>query len=180
MVVSGLPAAGKTTLATRLGRDLRAPVVRRDDIRLLLLETLDLGTAAPGVPAAASALTMLMVTAILDSGGVAVLDGNFNTERHMQPVRELLQARPVTAVEVCLWGDPDVLRRRFIARAAPPLTPDLQPYFEQVLHRPHEPVLDDHHDVIHLDTTNAHQIDATYQGVLESVRAALHPDPRGP
>lgn len=174
MLVSGLPAAGKTTLATRLGRDLAAPVVRRDDIRLALQEALALGHGAPGLPAAASAMTMLMVTAVLDSGGVAVLDGNFNTEQYMRPVRDLLAARPVPAVEVCLWGEPDELRRRFVERAAPPLTPDLEPYFEQVLSRQREPVLDETvHQVIDLDTTDPTLIDAEYLPLLSVVRRTL-------
>ena len=33
VIVSGLPAAGKSTLADRLGHDLGRPVVRRDRLR---------------------------------------------------------------------------------------------------------------------------------------------------
>jgi predicted kinase len=174
VVVSGLPAAGKSTLSTRLGRDLPAVVVRRDHIRRQLLEAMQLAQDDPALPAGASAMTMHLVTAVLESGGTVVLDGNFNTERHMTPVRDLLRSRPVPAVEVCLWADADELRRRFIARADPPLTPQLEPYFEQVLHRCHEPVLDEQrHEVEHVDTTDPSAIDERYPTLLDRVRRAI-------
>jgi hypothetical protein len=70
-----------------------------------------------------------LVIAILEvfaqANSPVILDRNFNTPEHGTQVRDFVQIHDVSAVEVCLWGDPIVLRARFIDRADPPLTENL-------------------------------------------------------
>jgi hypothetical protein len=98
-----------------------------------------------------------------------ILDGNFNTEGHSDPVRRFVQRHDIRAVEICLWGDPSVLRQRFIDRSDPPLTQDLVPYFEQVLHRKRDAVLPPSFP-FHIDMTDFEQLETQYPSVLSSIR----------
>lgn len=173
VMVSGLPAAGKSTLSERLGRDLGIPVIHRDRLRRYVFDGFqEIDQVRDLLPAAGDRLVIGAVSMVVEAGGGVVLDGNFNTERHMTPVREFIAATGVHAVEICLWGEPDELRRRFVERADPPLTADLQQYFEEVLHREREAVLDDPGLVRHLDTTDLSVVDAAYDELVRWIRLA--------
>ena len=124
------------------------------------------------IPHASSRLVTAVLSTIIDAGGGAILDGNFNTVRHMTPVREFVAARNVRTAEVCLWGDHEALRRRFVLRADPPLTDDLRSYFEQVLYRPRVSVLSPPALIEHVDTTDLATLDERYPALLTALRGA--------
>jgi predicted kinase len=171
VVVSGLPASGKSSLSDRLGFDLGLPVIHRDQLRRSVFEPF---TEIADAQDRISEATGRMIIEILDTFARArasvILDGNFNTPAHVIPVRALVQDYEWDAIEICLWGDPDILRTRFIERADPPLTDDLIPYFERVLHRPREPVLPSSARIFHLDTTDFSDLDAAYPQLLSALR----------
>jgi predicted kinase len=176
VVISGLPAAGKSTLAARLSADLGWAWVSRDR-----LGTSVLGDLADVVPEgehvrlarAKDRLVNEVVETVLDIGGGVVLDGNFNTIEQANAVRAFLAARQVPAVETCLWADPATLRARFIERAMPPLSPDLEPYFERVVSRPRWTVLEAPSPIFEFDTTDLAVIDAAYPTLLSAIGTAL-------
>lgn len=173
VLISGLPAAGKSTLARRLGADLAAPVVWRDGLRRKVLA--DIGSAStdigPAIPAASDALVRAVLEPLLAAGRTVVLDGNFNNAVQARAIVDFLAGTPsVRAFEVCLWGDQDTLRERFIARADPPLTDQLRPYFETVLARDRTPVLRHPTPCVHLDTTDLSSADRSYADLLDQIR----------
>lgn len=174
VIVSGHPATGKSTLAGRLGRDFGRPVVHRDELRHYVFDGFSqIDQVRDLLPAAGDRLVIGSVSLVVEAGVGVVLDGNFNTERHMAPVRDLITATGLPVAEICLWGDPDELRRRFIERAEPPLTPDLEPYFEEVLHRERTAVLTDPGLVRHLDTTDMSVLDAAYTELVGWIEATV-------
>lgn len=108
---------------------------------------------------------------------------SFNNPDHAASFHRFLdrrreQGRPPRCAEVCLWGDPEVLRARFVARAEPPLTDDLRPYFEAVLARDRTPVLSPPAPVFEVDTTDWSDLDGAYPAVLAGITAALGAPPR--
>lgn len=158
-------------MSARLGRDLGFPVVHRDRLRHYIFEGFyEIEEARALLPAAGDRLVIGTISAIVQAGVGAVLDGNFNTERHMTPVREFIADSGVPAVEICLWGDTDELRRRFIDRADPPLTAELKPYFEEVLHRHRDAVISESKKVRHVDTTDLRVLEAAYPDLLDWIR----------
>jgi predicted kinase len=174
VIVSGLPAAGKSTLSERLGRDLGLPVIHRDRLRRYVFDGFQqIDQVRDLLPAAGDRLVIGAVSMVVEAGGGVVLDGNFNTEQHVTPVRDFIAATGLPVVEICLWGDPDELRRRFIERADPPLTPALEPYVEAVLHRERNAVLTDPGLVRHLDTTDLSVVDAAYADLVDWIGATL-------
>lgn len=177
VVVSGLPAAGKSTLAARLSKDLEWVLVSRDQLGTILFE--ELGAVVPAdagwrIARAKDRLVNTVVGAALDVGAGTVLDGNFNVVEQADAVRSFLAARGAHAAEICLWGDPAVLRQRFIDRATPPLTPDLVPYFDRVLNRERWTVLAPPAPVLQIDTTDLSEIDAAYPSLLTTLQASLN------
>lgn len=178
VLISGLPAAGKSTLANRLAADLAAPVVWRDGLRRKVLA--EIGTASvdigPAIPAASDALVRAVLEPLVAAGRTVVLDGNFNNAVQAQAIVNFLAGMPsVTTFEVCLWGDQDTLRERFIARADPPLTDELRPYFETVLARDRTPVLRAPTPCVHLDTTDLSSVDRSYAVLLGQIRQHVAP-----
>lgn len=170
VVVSGLPAAGKTTLATRIACDVGFVLVCRDQLRQAMGPAL--AESAQGVIGAAmDRLVNHILASVLDAGCGAVVDSNFNWVQQADAVRTLVAERSPPCFEVCLWADADELRRRFAVRADPPLTGDLVPVLERALARPRVPVLGPPTPTFELDTTDIGEVDRTYDALVAQIRA---------
>lgn len=120
VLVTGLPATGKTTLARALAYALAVPMMSKDCIKEPLLETL----GAPDMAAsrrlsdASFAALFALASEQLAAVGAVVLEGNFRPGEHETPLRALLahSACPCTQI---LCRVPEPLRQaRLKARAA--------------------------------------------------------------
>jgi len=118
---------------------------------------------------------MALLETFANADNPVILDGNFNGPKQSIPVREFTEHYDLAAIEICLWGDPDVLRTRFIDRADPPLTEDLFPYFEQALQRPREPVLRPPLPVLEVDTTDFRVLELAYPHLLTTLQGFAPP-----
>ncbi|HEX2220913.1 MAG TPA: AAA family ATPase [Candidatus Limnocylindria bacterium] len=117
VIVSGAPAAGKTTVATRLARDLRVPLLAKDELKEALGDAL----GAPRDVAASqrlgrAAYAALFATArrILESGIGLVLESNFRrggSEAELAPLVAAADARLVHCT-----ARPALLRARYERR----------------------------------------------------------------
>jgi predicted kinase len=177
VLISGLPAAGKSTLGRRIARDLGCSLVWRDGLRRSVLAGLGGPDAdiSSCIPAASDALVLGVLQPLLSARRTVVLDGNFNNAIQAKAVAEFLARVPsVRTFEVCLWGDEEVLRERFIARADPPLTEELRPYFDAVIRRERIPVLPASTPRIEIDTTDLTSVDQVYGQLIEKVRAHVN------
>jgi predicted kinase len=120
-LVTGLPAAGKTTLARALARDLAAPLLSKDGIKEPLLDTLGAADRAASrrLSDASFAVLFALADEYLALLGALVMEGNFRPGEH-EPVLRALWARhaPVSCTQV-LCRVPEPLRQqRLAARAA--------------------------------------------------------------
>ncbi len=86
ILVSGMPASGKSTLAEQLAAELRVPFFTKDGIKELLFDAEDVDASDMDEETSerlgAQAMTVLYDIAqrILDAGGSALLEANFRAQ----------------------------------------------------------------------------------------------------
>jgi predicted kinase len=79
VVVTGMPSSGKTTVAEGLARQLRLPLIAKDEIKQSLYESLGADDVASSGRLGAAAYTLIfaLARAMLASGVSAIVEANF-------------------------------------------------------------------------------------------------------
>ncbi|MFD2610342.1 AAA family ATPase [Deinococcus taklimakanensis] len=172
LVVSGLPASGKTTLATALSTALRWPLVTKDDYKAILLD------AAPPERREAEATTngplsfALMwhvAEVILRAGGNAVLETHFYRPQSEAHIRELAGRHAAQLAQIYCEAPLDELNRRHAARVALGKRPGIDRPFDLSQMPPGacwEP--------LNLGNAPLLRLDTTQPGTAERASAWLH------
>jgi predicted kinase len=177
VLVSGFPAAGKSSLSKRLGGDLGFVVVCRDrlvgDSGLRNVQSFLPPERSALIPAATDRLVDFMTDAVLNAGHGVIIDNNFNWPEQRAHVRRLLDRRRCPRVEVCLWGDPGVLKARYAARADPLMDEYLSGVFDVAVARPREPVLASPDSVFEFDTSDLSDLESKYDSLLSAIRDSV-------
>ena len=112
MVVSGPPAAGKSTLAPILARELALPLVAKDTIKDALMSVLPVADVESSRQIGRGAVVAMLAVAA-DSPIGAVIESNFYRSAAAQALRRL----PGVVVEIFCRCDEEVARARYDARA---------------------------------------------------------------
>jgi predicted kinase len=115
VLVSGPPAAGKTTLATTLAHVLRMPLISKDDIKESLTDSLDGPAEDLDWSRRIGAAAMHVLWRLAERCPSAVLEANFRPRNAYEHAR--LHELDATVIEVHCVCPPDVLSRRFAERA---------------------------------------------------------------
>jgi len=109
VIVCGPPAAGKTTLASEVSRQLQLPVLSKDDLKEAMMDHLG---GAPLVGAAAFAVQFAVARELLKAGVGVVLEGAFFRDQ-----TELIDLAALgNAVVLSLECSLAVLEQRFVER----------------------------------------------------------------
>jgi predicted kinase len=116
IVVTGAPGAGKTTVAQALARELRMPLLAKDDVKEALFDGLGTGDRAWSRRLGSATYDVLFAVArrLLESGVDCILESNFT---NAAPLRAL-PARRVT--QVFCSAPPDVALERYATRTRHP------------------------------------------------------------
>lgn len=117
ILVAGMPASGKSTIAGRISKSLGIPMLSKDAIKEVLFDDLGFHSRAEKVQLGVAAMHILYYAAaqLMKAGNPFVLENNFE-DASIPGILELLEAYHYTAVTVRLTGDPEVIYRRFAAR----------------------------------------------------------------
>ncbi len=115
MIVTGPPAAGKTTVAQVLGDRFGLPVLAKDSLKEALGEALQVTRRAESQRLGAAVFEVLALVAheLLRRGVSCLAEGNFTARSAL--LRDLPPAR---IVQVHVTAEPAVLRRRLEHRGA--------------------------------------------------------------
>ena len=112
LIVTGLPAAGKTTLAMLLARRWSVPLLYKDLIKKALLDVLGAtdASASRRLSDASFAVLFALARELVAAGASLVLEGNFRPAEHASPARALSRTAKCAQV-LCLSEEPERIRR---------------------------------------------------------------------
>ena len=117
IILAGMPATGKSTFAKQFRLHFGFPVLEKDSIKEALFDTVGF----EGYPAkrqldvASNEILLRMIRAMILADTPVIVDNNFDEESAAK-LKALLEETGVNAVTVFLYGDPQVLYERYVAR----------------------------------------------------------------
>lgn len=115
ILVYGAPATGKTTLAQTLAETLGLPLIRKDQIKELLFDTLGYGTRelSERYGQAARSLLYDILARNVRAGVPAVYEATFNPAEDAAALAQLFSSHTATGIEVFCTAPPAVIGVRF-------------------------------------------------------------------
>jgi predicted kinase len=117
IVLTGMPASGKSTVAAKLADALSLPVLAKDEFKEALFDTIGFSCYAEKrkLDHAANAVLLKAAEAMLRSGQSVILDNNFDgaAAEALNALTERMGARCVT---VFFGGDTEAFYRRYVER----------------------------------------------------------------
>ena len=118
VVVTGPPAAGKTTVAEELAKRLRIPIISKDTLKETLYE--QFGAAdelQEPIDRAALALLFSVVEAQLAAGVSVVAESNFDANSDVGPFHRLVGRSGARIIQIHCSGDTERIVSKFVRRA---------------------------------------------------------------
>jgi predicted kinase len=118
LLVTGPPASGKTTVATRLAASLGWPLLAKDDIKEALLDVLGSGDRdwSRQLSRASHAVQLTLAGRSLRDGASVILEGPFRAE-HAVALRAMASNSPVRYIQVLCVASIEVLGERLRRRS---------------------------------------------------------------
>lgn len=165
IIVTGLPASGKSTVAAYLAKRLGIQHISKDGYKELLFDELGIKDRlwSQQLGKASIALLFQQTEAALRLGYSVVIESNFNSSLDTKPLRALIRATRARSVQILCHAQGRVLVRRFSKRARTERHPGhadaehLHVYRDTLLQGKAQP-LTLSTPLIELDTTNWKQV----------------------
>lgn len=119
VILAGMPATGKSTLAAAISRELGYPILEKDGIKEALFDTLgfDSYPEKRRLDAAANEVLLRVLEAALKAGASVIVDNNFDSESG-EKLRALAERYRPRCLTVFLRGDAQTLYLRYVERDA--------------------------------------------------------------
>ncbi|MBI5303123.1 MAG: ATP-binding protein [Chloroflexi bacterium] len=178
LIVTGPPGAGKTTLARKIAREFRLPLIAKDDIKETLFDTLGWKDRewSKQLGGATYELIYYFVETLLSAGQSLIVESNFS-EGATPRFRAWQTKYDLAILRILLQCDRAILLERFKSRWSSgerhPGHVDHESSDAEIaaiLER-NERALDLDSMLIEIDTTNFEAID--YAGLFDAVRRAM-------
>ena len=117
VIIAGMPATGKSTIAKKISAALSAPILEKDDIKEELFDTVGYKDLAEKrmLDRAATAVLLRCTEAVLKSGQSLIIVNNFESNMR-ERVQQMIDSSACSSVMVFLDGDPEVLYARYVER----------------------------------------------------------------
>ena len=117
ILIAGLPASGKSTFATHLGKELGLPMLSKDRIKELLFDSLGFRSREEKVALsiAGTGLLYYYAESLMQTKQDFILETNFETV-HKPGLLRLLETYSYRSLTVRFGGDYEAVYRRYVER----------------------------------------------------------------
>lgn len=121
ILVTGIPAAGKSTMAEALSERLKLPVISKDAIKELLFDNVGFQSRAEKVNLGVASMEIMYYVAgqFMKAGQAFILENNFEYSSE-DGIKNLIEKYQYPALTITLTGDYSVIYRRFLERESSP------------------------------------------------------------
>ena len=121
ILVTGIPAAGKSTMAEVMSERLKLPVISKDTVKELLFDNVGFQSRAEKVKLGIASMEIMYYVAgqLMKAGQPFILENNFEySSKH--GMKNLLENYQYSALTITLTGDYKVIYQRFLERESSP------------------------------------------------------------
>ena len=117
IVLTGMPASGKSTIAGKLSAEFDMPILEKDALKEELFDTIGFACYAEKrkLDIAANAVLLRSVEALLSKKIPMIIDNNFDTESAKRLI-EILNRYQCTCITIFLGGETDAFYKRYVER----------------------------------------------------------------
>ena len=117
MILAGMPATGKSTLAAKLQEKFGYPILEKDYIKEGLFDTLGFSCYEQkrALDVAANEVLLRWMGAMMKAGQSMIVDNNFDADS-ARKLAVMLEENQCRCVTVFMNGDPQVLYERYVER----------------------------------------------------------------
>lgn len=117
IILAGMPATGKSTLAAKVQAKFGYPILEKDYIKEGLFDTVGFSCYAEkrALDVAANEVLLRWMGAMMKAGQSMIVDNNFD-EPSGNKLNQLLKDNRCNVVTVFMNGDPQVLYERYVLR----------------------------------------------------------------
>lgn len=121
ILVTGIPAAGKSTMAEVMSERLKLPVISKDTMKELLFDNVGFQSRAEKVNLGIASMEIMYYIAgqLMKIGQPFILENNFEYSSEYG-IRNLLAKYQYSALTITLTGDYKVIYQRFLERESSP------------------------------------------------------------
>ena len=121
ILVTGIPAAGKSTMAEVMSERLKLPVVSKDTIKELLFDKVGFQSREEKVNLGIASMEIMYYVAgqLMKAGQPFILENNFEYSSKYG-IKNLLEKYQYFALTITLTGDYKVIYQRFLERESSP------------------------------------------------------------
>ena len=121
ILVTGIPAAGKSTMAKVMSEKLKLPVISKDTIKELLFDNVGFQSRAEKVKLGIASMEIMYYVAgqLMKAGQAFILENNFEYASE-QGMKSLLEKYQYSVLTITLTGDYKVIYQRFLERENSP------------------------------------------------------------
>ena len=121
ILVTGIPAAGKSTMAEVMSERLKLPVISKDIIKELLFDHVGFQSRTEKVNLGIASMEIMYYAAgqLMKAGQPFILENNFEKSSEYG-IKNLIEKYQYSAVTITLTGDYKVIYQRFLERESSP------------------------------------------------------------
>ncbi len=181
VLVTGLPASGKSYLAQKLAKDLSLPLFSKDEIKEMCFDELGYSDRAWSKKIGAASIKILdyIFENHLKAQQSFIVESNFKPEFDTEKFQILHKKYAVEFFQICCKADGEILYERFKQRAESgarhPGHDDANNLeeFRETLTKTHSYKLDVPGEYVEIDTTDFNTVN--YSAILQQVKAIYTP-----